>query len=294
MTSSPVLPHVTVIVPCYNRADEARPAIQSVLDQDYPSFDVIAVDDHSTDDTLAVLKTIDAPNFSVVLNTRTKGVSGARNTGVDQTCAGWIAFQDSDDLWRPGKLRAQMEAVQTGDPVAVYCAMEIREGDKVVGHVPKSTDTHLSGNILPGLTQTSFISTQTVIIRRDIYNQVGGFDETLSALVDWELMLRIAPLGDVAYVDTPFVDQFMSGNSITKSTKRRLAAQEYVLEKHHDLMAQYPSALARHHHRIAGAHRQFGQYKQALSHAIAARRIAPGTPKYHLGALYTRVRALLS
>jgi GT2 family glycosyltransferase len=186
-----------------------------------------------------------------------------------------------------------MEAVAAGDPVAVYCAMEIREGDTVVGHVPKAGDTHLSGNILPGLTLTSFISTQTVIIRRDIYNQVGGFDETLSALVDWELMLRVAPLGDVAYVDTPLVDQFMSGNSITKSTKRRLAAQEYILEKHHDLMAQYPAALALHHHRIAGAHRQFGQFAEAAQHAAAAARVAPGSLKYRIGAVYTKLQSMV-
>ena len=86
------LPHVSVIVPCYNRAQEARAAIESVLEQDYPSFDVIAVDDHSTDNTWDVISAIKAPNYRVVRNARGKGVSGARNTGVDETRGPWVAF----------------------------------------------------------------------------------------------------------------------------------------------------------------------------------------------------------
>lgn len=286
------LPHVTVIVPCYNREHEALAAIRSVLDQDYPSFDVIAVDDSSTDDTWAVLGTITAPNFRAIANTRTKGVSGARNAGAGASDAPWIAYQDSDDLWKPGKLRAQMEALVPGD-VAIYCAMEIREGETRIGRVPKPSDSHLSGDILPGLTQDSFISTQTVIIRHDVLDTVGGFDEDLNALVDWELMLRVAQHGTVGFVDEELVIQFMSGNSITRSTERRLAAQEHVLAKHSALLARYPGALARHHHRVAGGHRQFGRFKAASRHAGRALGAAPLVPKYWAALVYSLFRALV-
>lgn len=286
-------PHVSVVVPCYNRANEARAAIQSVLDQDYPSFDVIAVDDHSSDDTWDVINAISAPNYRVVRNTRAKGVSGARNTGVDETAGPWVAFQDSDDLWRAGKLAAQIQAAMAMEnSVAVFCAMEICNDGQRTGRVPAASDTHLSGDILPGLTQNSFISTQTVMIRRDVYVAVEGFDENLTALVDWELMLRVAQHGPVAYVDAELVEQRMSGNSITNSTERRLGAQQFVLDKHLSLFEKYPSALARHHNRIAGGHRQFGRPRKALSHAIAAIKSDPKQLKYWASALRVGVLAL--
>ena len=293
-------PHVSIIVPCYNRAAEARAAIETVLSQDYPSFDVIAVDDHSTDDTWDVINAISAPNFRVVRNARTKGVSGARNTGVDLTTGPWVGFQDSDDFWRPGKLAKQMARVADlsepdtpqNDPVAVYCAMEIRNEHGRTGQVPAPHDTHLEGDILPGLTRNSFISTQTVIIRRDIYAEVGGFDETLNALVDWELMLRVAQHGPVAFVNEELVEQRMSGNSITNSTERRLGAQEHVLDKHRDLFARYPQALARFHHRIAGGHRQFGRPAEAFKHARAAVKAQPTQLKYWAGALRSGMLSL--
>lgn len=287
------MPHVSVIVPCYNRAAEARAAIESVLDQDYPSFDVIAVDDQSTDDTWDVIQTITAPNYRAVRNARGKGVSGARNTGVDETTGPWVAFQDSDDLWRPGKLVAQMRAALAMERcVAVYCAMEICNDGQRTGRVPREDDTHLAGDILPGLTQNSFISTQTVVIRRDVYAAVGGFDEALAALVDWELMLRVAQHGTVAFVDEELVEQRMSGNSITNSTERRLGAQEFVLNKHLALFEKYPSALARHHNRIAGGHRQFGRPRQALNHALAAVKSDPKQWKYWASALRVGVLSL--
>ena len=297
MTTDPIspqsLPHVSVIVPCYNRADEARAAIESVLEQDYPSFDVLAVDDHSTDDTWDVINAIKAPNYRVVRNARGKGVSGARNTGVDETIGAWVAFQDSDDLWRAGKLQAQMRAaLAMDDSVAVYCAMEICNDGRRTGRVPAPSDTHLSGDILPGLTLNSFISTQTVVIRRDIYDAVGGFDEDLAALVDWELMLRVAQHGPVAYVDEELVEQRMSGNSITNSTERRLGAQEFVLNKHLDLFQKYPTALARFHNRIAGGHCQFGRARKALGHAGSAVKSDPTHWKYWASAVRVGVLSL--
>ena len=204
-----------------------------------------------------------------------------------------LRFQDSDDLWRAGKLQIQMRAaLEMQHSVAVYCAMEICNDGHRTGRVPAQSDTHLSGDILPGLTLNSFISTQTVVIRRDIYQTVDGFDEQLNALVDWELMLRVAQHGPVAYADEELVEQRMSGNSITNSTERRLGAQEFVLNKHLSLFAKYPNALARYHNRIAGGHRQFGRPRQAFGHALAALKLDPKQGKYWANALRAGVLSL--
>lgn len=120
---------ISVVVPCYNRADTVEEAIQSVLDQEWPALEVIAVDDRSTDDTLAVLQKMRVPNLRVVQNINGSGVSSARNLGIKSASrdANWIAFQDSDDVWLPGKLKAQVEGLLAKpDHVASYCGMVVK------------------------------------------------------------------------------------------------------------------------------------------------------------------------
>lgn len=290
------LPHVTVVVPCYNREATVIPAIESVLTQDYPSLDVIAVDDRSTDNTLAVLRSISDERLQVAENTGPKGASGARNTGASLAQSTWIAFQDSDDLWRPGKLKRQMERVATGDWVAVYCAMEVideqGQAPRRIGRVPDLGATHLEGDILPELTFRSLISTQTLVVRSDVFRAVGGFDTDFRSLDDWELMLRIAQEGRIAFVDEELVEQRMSENSITRSATKRLEAQKAILTKHRQLLERYDGALAYHHHRVAGAYRADGQFKNAALHARLARAASPMVARYNLMLAYTILRGL--
>ena len=291
------LPHVSVVIPCHNRADTVEEAVRSVLDQDYSAFDVIAVDDASTDDTLGVLAGIDDPRLRILENPGPHGPSGARNHGVAASTAPWIAFHDSDDVWLPGRLPRQMAQLAGSDHVAGYCGMLVKADAQpdtpVQTRYPDRSQPHLAGDILPGLTMGSFISTQMLIVRRDVFDAAGGFDADLNALVDWEMMLRVAQRGSVAFLDADLVVQRMSDNSITRSTRKRLAAQEYVMDKHHALFARYPQALARHHHRIAGGYKAFGEFPAAARHADAAWRAAPMTLRYGLNALYLHGRRLL-
>lgn len=290
--------HVSVVVPCYNRADTVEAAIHSVLAQDYASFDVIAVDDSSNDSTLEVLGQINDPRLIVVQNTGPKGVCGARNCGAAHAKGTWIAFQDSDDWWAPDKLSKQVARISKSDDVAVYCAMDIVQGDgptkSRVGHVPPQDAPHREGDIREGIALTSLISTQTLMIRKDIFDQMHGFDPAFEALVDWELMIRVAELGTVAFVDEVLVEQRLSKNSITRSSEKRLAAQDRLLVKHHDRIARYPVALAKHHYRIAGAQRHFGRYDDAAGHLRQAIRHNPRLPKYYATWLFVEIRRLLA
>lgn len=291
-------PSVTVVIPCYNREDLVREAVQSVLDQDYDGvFDVVAVDDHSTDGTWEVLQSIADPRLRSVRNDG-KGVSAARNCGAAQTASDWVAYQDSDDVWLPGKLQRQMaRAVKLG-AVASYCGMVVkadaRPDTPVQDRFPRKGTAPLEGNILPSLIWQSFISTQMAMIRRDVLEAVGGFDTGLQALVDWDLMLRVSGQGPVAFLDADLVVQRMSGNSITRSSHKRLAAQEHILRKHHDLLAATPKALAFHNHRIAGGHKLFKAYRAGLPFARTAARLAPANPRYLANWLYLEARARLS
>nr|WP_296430367.1 glycosyltransferase [Roseovarius sp. BRH_c41] len=289
-------PLVSVIIPCFNRETTVHEAVLSVLTQDYDPIELIAVDDNSTDGTIAVLESIDDPRLRILHNSGDRGPSQARNHGIRSSTAPWIAFQDSDDIWLPGKLKRQMDYLQDSDFVAAYCGMLIKKDTHPESPVkyrrPAPETSPLEGDILPSLALENYISTQMLVVRHDILDQIGGFDEALPALVDWELMLRVASLGPVAFIDDDLVVQRMSENSLTHSSKKRLAAQEHILKKHYDLLGRYPGVLAHHHHRIAGGHRALGQYTTAASHGWAAWQAQPGNLRYLFHATYLMLRTL--
>ena len=288
---------VSVIVPCFNRADLVTEAIRSVLDQSWRDLEVIAIDDGSTDDSWAVMNEISDPRLRCLRNMG-KGVSSARNYGVANSSASWVAFQDSDDVWLPDKLERQMARLSGSDFVAAYCGMLVKEdtGPKTLVHrrYPDPDISPLQGDILPSLSRGSYLSTQMLVIRRDVFDAVGGFDEELEALVDWDLMLCVAQHGPVAFVDEDLVIQRMSLNSITHSSHKRLLAQERILDKHAALLSRFQGVLAHHHHRLAGAHRRSHTFAEAAEHAGKALRNAPFNLRYALNFLYLRGRALLA
>ncbi|MEL6735238.1 MAG: glycosyltransferase family 2 protein [Pseudomonadota bacterium] len=270
-------PFLSVVIPCYNREETIQDAIESVLTQDYPDFDVIVVDDSSTDRSLDIMKSIEDPRLTILQNPGPRGSGVSRNYGWKRARGKWIAFQDSDDLWLPGKLKKQMELVEQDEQaVAVYCAMVIKPDASpdapVIGQVPRPDITPKSGNILPSLAFYSFISTQTVIIRHDVLEKTDGFDLEMAPIEDWELMIRVAQLGHVLFWDENLVEQRFSENSITKMVAKRVFAHTRVLEKNRDVISTVPGALAHHHSRISGGYRNLGEYAQAQHHALQALR----------------------
>lgn len=275
---------MNTVIPCYNRETTIAAAIESVALQDYPAFDICVVDDRSVDQSAAVVRGLDLPNVTLEESTRTKGPSGARNHGAFIGTAPWIAFQDSDDLWLQGRLSRQMEQLASSDFVAGYCGMVVKSdasGEAAeLRRIPDRALAPLSGDILETLCRTSFVSTQMLIVRRDIFEALGGFDETIPALEDWDLMLRVAQLGPVAFLDADLVVQRLSDNSITHVADSWVQGQEAVLKRHDALFRRRPKARAFHHHRLAGAHHRIGNCGAALRHEISAAVAAPLNPLY--------------
>lgn len=259
--------------------------MKSVLDQDYPNFEVIAVDDSSTDNTLQVLNSIDDERLKVVVNKGVKGAAGARNAGAQCAKSEWVAFQDSDDIWLPGKLSKQMAHLADSNFVAVYCGMDCYEQNKLLTRIPNDITKTCEGDLTFALLMDSFISTQTVIIRRDIFEKINGMDTSFSALDDWEMMIRVSLEGPIGFVDETLVEQHMSPNSITNSSEKRVNAQIQMLKKHYQLWSKHPEALARHHNRISGALQRQRRFKDASDHANQAFRHRPWDLRYATKAL---------
>jgi len=193
---------VSVIIPTYNRGWTIGEAVDSVLAQDYREFELIVVDDGSTDNTPEVL---DAYRGTIkVFRQENTGVSAARNRGIAEASGRFIAFLDSDDLWLPQKLSRQVEFFNT-TPDALICQTEevwIRSGVRVN---PKKRHQKPSGMIFEPSLVLCLVSPSAVMIRRSLLEIVGNFDETLPACEDYDLWLRISCRFPVYRIDTPLI-----------------------------------------------------------------------------------------
>src|SRR5207342_2634786 len=120
-------PAVSVVIPAYNRAGSIVRAIESVLRQSYTDFELLVLDDGSTDGTLAAAGTVTDPRLRLIANPRNLGAAGARNAGIEAARGTWVAFQDSDDEWLPLKLELQMARLTApgADYIGAYCGMLI-------------------------------------------------------------------------------------------------------------------------------------------------------------------------
>lgn len=200
MNQSLHLPRVSVIIPTYNRGRMLKEAIDSVLGQDYPHFDLVVVDDGSTDATAELLKTYGQD--LVVIRQPNRGVSAARNAGIAAASGRYIAFLDSDDLWLPQKLTRQVQFFNL-HPEALICQTEeiwIRNGRRVN---PKLRHTKLSGMIFEPSLHLCLVSPSAVMIRRSLFDKVGLFDESLPACEDYDLWLRVSCRYPVYLIDMP-------------------------------------------------------------------------------------------
>ena len=195
------MPAVSVVIPSYNRASLLKEAIDSVLSQDFDDFELIVIDDGSTDDTPGLLQSY--PNICVVRQDR-RGVSAARNAGIRRASGRFLAFLDSDDLWLPGKLSAQIAFFKT-HPKAVICQTQeiwIRSGVRVN---PKRRHRKYSGMIFDRSVELCLVSPSAVMLERGLLDEVGWFDESLPACEDYDFWLRIAWRFPIHLISTPLV-----------------------------------------------------------------------------------------
>jgi len=184
---------VSVVIPTYNRWPMLREAIGSVLDQSYKGFELIVVDDGSEDGTVQKLMRYSSV-LRVVFQPR-RGVAAARNLAVRHSSGRYLAFLDSDDLWQPKKLETQVAFMEMHPQVQVCQTDEIwiRNGVRVN---PKKRHRKPSGEIFRASLDLCLVSPSAVMITRELFEKVGGFDEAFTVCEDYDLWLRIA-------VDTP-------------------------------------------------------------------------------------------
>ncbi len=183
------MPAVTVIIPTYNRAGWLSDAIDSVLAQTYPDYELVVVDDGSTDHTPELLAHYNEAIQTITLP-HNQGVSVARNVGIQSTDSQWVAFLDSDDRWLPDKLEKQIQCVHLNSAIQVHFTDEIwiRKGKRVN---PKKKHQKQEGWIFQPSLSLCLMAPSTILIRRDVFEATGLFDESLPVCEDYDLWLKV-------------------------------------------------------------------------------------------------------
>lgn len=197
---------VSVIIPTYNRATLVKEAIQSVLDQDFflqqQPKEVYVIDDGSTDNTRETVAIFgDQVRYQFQEH---KGVSAARNLGLKLTQGEYVAYLDSDDLWKKNKLSVQMNYMQAHPEARVCCTEEIwiRHGVFVN---PGKKHQKYSGWVFDKFLSLCLLSLSSALFRRKMFDEIGDFDENLPACEDYDLGLRMAARYPIHFISQPLI-----------------------------------------------------------------------------------------
>ena len=235
---------VTVIIPTYNRGHLIERSIVSVLNQTYRDFELIVVDDGSTDNTKEVVKSILDERIKYMRSPVNRGPANARNIGIRGAKGEYIAFQDSDDEWLPDKLEKQVKRFQEASPNTgmVYGRIAFWEGEVIVGEIPsKETPTEdKEGYIFKRLLMGNLIGTPVMLIKKSVLEDVGLFETNLKALEDYEMALRIAKKYEIAFVDQVVIKANKTENSVNSGDiSGYLLTTSFLLKKYEEDYKKY-------------------------------------------------------
>ena len=222
---------ISVIIPTYNRIFFLKRSIDSVLEQILKPYEVIIVDDGSSDGTSTMIKK-NYPKINLICQ-ENKGVSAARNIGIRASSGDWVCFLDSDDEWKKNKLSEQMLAIKKNTNYSFCHSNEewIKNGKKIN---QKKKHKKYGGDIFKECLDMCRISPSSVMINKSVFDDIGFFNEDLVVCEDYELWLRICAHYKVLFVDEPLIIKYgghegQLSNSIESIEYYRIKALEYLL-----------------------------------------------------------------
>ncbi len=232
---------VSVIIPVYNSAKTVGEALDSVAAQTYTDYEIIVVNDGSSDQSENVIKKYMRPPLDVTyVEQVNKGPGAARNTGLRLAKGEFVAFLDADDLWDKDKLATAVQAMDAHPEVKlVFTDMRHVVNNSLAhsSYLHERGYRHIaSGHIYDNLLKGNFIFTPTVVLRRDALDETGQFDEQLPIAEDYDLWLRITRQYPVYYLDRPLVTRRRMGSNITENKQAYVQScirlREKLLEVH--------------------------------------------------------------
>jgi glycosyltransferase involved in cell wall biosynthesis len=270
------MPAVSVIIPTYNSAGYLKDAVDSVLAQTFKDFEVLIIDDGSTDDTEAVMRNYEAPVRYIRQENR--GVSEARNRGIEESRGRWVAFLDADDTWYPHKLERQTAALRSSSEARVcYSAFMTVRSDLAPIGLRRSNrqqsaldDLLMRGNVVGSIC--------TVLAEKSLFEVAGRFDPSLSQCADWDMWVRLAALTEFLYVDEALVTYRQHATNMSRNASLLEIDSLRVLEKGfampgigESLRGSRRRAIGRNYTVLAGTYfhaRRYGDFLRCVVRAL--------------------------
>ncbi len=258
---------ISVVIPVYNRAKIIKRCLDSVLKQTYPPFEIIVVDDCSTDDTVQVIEAYARrdPRIRPLRFSRRKGAQAARNTGIRAAQGEWIAFLDSDDVWLPEKLELQVREIsKRKNPCVVHCDAYVfieEKNEKKLFNTPK-----LNGFVYKELLSAPGPLFPCILAPKEFFEKIGFLDEDVPSYQEWDTSIALSKYYEFVFIDRPLIIyNIHSGDTISKDRIREADGWRYIVEKYkNDIVNNVgKKVLAKHYSQIAMLYYKAGKFSKA-------------------------------
>lgn len=278
-------PTVSVIIPTYNRANLVDKAIKSVLNQTYQDFEIIVIDDGSTDNTEEIIRGFKDKRIKYIKKyKKNRGSPVARNIGIKIARGEYIAPLDSDDEWLPEKLDMQIKFFQDGPPElgVVYshsCYMD--ESGKNINklHNLREVEGYIYEDLLGG---NCVGSPSKLLIRKECFHQVGLFDDLLRTQADWDMWIRIAKYYRFAFIKIPLVRYRLHSNQISKNLGVKFISANRILVKYANELEIRRRAHSKHYFYIGNRFCHMGKTKEGQRYLYKAISLYPFCISYYI------------
>jgi glycosyltransferase involved in cell wall biosynthesis len=280
---------VSVVIPTYNRAYVLRDALESALAQTYRACEIIVVDDGSCDNTREIIKNVNNETIRYIRHDHNRGCSAAYNTGIMQAKGSFIAFLDSDDVWKENYLERQVDFLCRHPEVdVVFCNTEIMEPSKTITSLmsqlrafpewvrsqPEAVEYVISSRqMYLCLLEELPIKPTAVLVRRTMFDSVGLFDESFPSGTDWELLLRLSRLASFGYIDQVLATQrrtLDATHQMFREKDKLFLLKIFLKEKtslidDREALRGINSGICSHYNSLAWTYLNSGREKEALS-----------------------------
>ncbi len=272
---------VSVIIPTYNRAEYIADALRSALSQHYQDFEIVIVDDGSTDGTRDIVAGFDDPRIRYLLKDN-GGVSSARNLGIRESSGEYLAFLDSDDIWFPDNLAKKVSVLDAHPDAGLVCSDAYLFDGSTGTMLGRRWHDHGSPDRIDPrkaarapfkqlLKKGCFITPQATLVRRSVFARAGYFDESLRTHEDWDLFTRVAKLYPICLVDVPLLKIRKHDGNLTASWRNMYRSAVTVLGRAPYSLLLNRAELRLLNQRLARTHFSYGK-SQILAGEIEAGR----------------------
>ena len=281
-------PVVSVIIPTYNRKQTISRAIESILNQTYQDFEIIIVDDGSTDGTDVAIHSFTDPRIRYTHHEHNRGAATARNEGITLARGKYIAFQDSDDESLPDRLERQVEVLNCNSEIGIVYGDMIRvfqDGHERLIKTPNVGLNHAETyNALISFKAES-VGIGTCVVRRSCFEQIGYFDANLHRFEELDFFIRASKLYHLYKIDAPVIKYYEVNRDENKILNLALSARKYLLKKYYKEISKNRTCLAIHYFGIGNDLCYLGNIQEGRQYIWRSIQLSPLKIKYLIALL---------